>query len=136
MAIRHLGIDPRRLAVHSGFAVFESLLDWRPQRTHRTDSRLGFPCDCGLRQELVPFRVGTIAGLFFGFAFGMGGMGAALIGEFADLTSVQFVFEVFSWLPAIGLLAAFLPRIGPPALSVRLLQADPGRDVDGREARG
>ena len=65
-------------------------------------------------QELMPGKVGTISGLFFGFAFGMGGLGAALLGELADLTSIQTVYQVCAFLPAIGLLTAFLPNIERP----------------------
>ena len=61
-------------------------------------------------QELLPGRIGTVAGLFFGFAFGMGGLGAALLGMLADQTSISFVYHVSAFLPAIGLLAYFLPR--------------------------
>ena len=64
-------------------------------------------------QELVPGRVGAVSGLFFGFAFGAGGLGAALLGQLADATSIQFVFRVCSFLPALGLLTAFLPNIEP-----------------------
>jgi MFS transporter, FSR family, fosmidomycin resistance protein len=71
-----------------------------------------FPAIVVYGQELVPFRVGTVAGLFFGFAFGLGGIGAALLGQVADVTGVRFVFQLCSFLPAIGLLAAFLPRTG------------------------
>lgn len=71
-----------------------------------------FPAIVVYGQELVPMRVGTVAGLFFGLAFGLGGIGAALLGRVADSTSVQFVFQVCSFLPAIGLLAALLPRGG------------------------
>ena len=60
-------------------------------------------------QELVPGKVGTISGLFFGFAFGMGGIGAASLGKLADMTDINFVYQVCSFLPLIGLLAAFLP---------------------------
>jgi FSR family fosmidomycin resistance protein-like MFS transporter len=60
-------------------------------------------------QELVPGRVGTIAGVFFGFAFGAGGLGAALLGQLADATSIRTVYQVCSFLPAIGLLTFFLP---------------------------
>ena len=60
-------------------------------------------------QELMPGRVGMISGLFFGFAFGMGGLGAAVLGVIADHTSIRFVFELCSILPALGLLAYFLP---------------------------
>jgi FSR family fosmidomycin resistance protein-like MFS transporter len=62
-------------------------------------------------QELVPHRIGMISGLFFGFAFGVGGLGAALLGELADLTNIEFVYKVCSFLPAIGLLTVFLPNV-------------------------
>jgi len=61
-------------------------------------------------QELVPGRVGAVSGVFFGFAFGAGGLGAALLGQLADATSIAFVFKVCSFLPAIGLLTWFLPE--------------------------
>jgi MFS transporter, FSR family, fosmidomycin resistance protein len=67
-------------------------------------------------QELVPGKVGMISGLCFGFAFGMAGLGAAILGWLADLTSINFVYFVCSYLPAVGLLAAFLPNIEPPRL--------------------
>lgn len=63
-------------------------------------------------QELLPGKVGTVAGLFFGFAFGMGGLGSALLGILADHTSIQNVFKVCSFLPLIGLLTGLLPNIG------------------------
>ena len=62
-------------------------------------------------QELMPGRVGAVAGLFFGIAFGVGGIGAALLGEVADQRGIEFVYRVCSFLPAIGLLTAFLPDI-------------------------
>jgi FSR family fosmidomycin resistance protein-like MFS transporter len=62
-------------------------------------------------QELIPGKVGTIAGLFFGFAFGMGGIGSALLGRLADQTSIQHVYEVCAFLPLIGLLTGFLPNL-------------------------
>lgn len=64
-------------------------------------------------QELLPGRVGLVGGLFFGLSFGMGGLGAAVLGEVADHTSIDFVYRLCAFLPAIGLLAAFLPRISP-----------------------
>jgi MFS transporter, FSR family, fosmidomycin resistance protein len=64
-------------------------------------------------QELVPGRVGLISGLFFGAAFGMAGIGAAVLGALADHTSIAFVYRVCSFLPALGLLAAFLPNVEP-----------------------
>lgn len=62
-------------------------------------------------QDLVPGRVGMISGLFFGFAFGLGGIGAAVLGELADMTSIVFVYKVCAYLPAIGLLTGFLPDL-------------------------
>ncbi|WP_337176477.1 MFS transporter [Paludisphaera sp.] len=62
-------------------------------------------------QELLPSRVGTVAGLFFGFAFGMGGLGAAVLGVLADRTSIEFVYQVCSFLPLAGLLTGFLPSL-------------------------
>lgn len=64
-------------------------------------------------QELVPGKVGTISGIFFGFAFGAGGIGAALLGQLADSTSIDFVYKVCSFLPALGLLTILLPNIEP-----------------------
>jgi FSR family fosmidomycin resistance protein-like MFS transporter len=62
-------------------------------------------------QELMPGNVGAIAGLFFGLSFGLGGLGAAALGELADWTSIGFVYQVCAFLPAIGLLTYFLPDI-------------------------
>lgn len=62
-------------------------------------------------QDLVPSRVGLIAGLFFGLAFGMAGIGAAVLGWLADRTSITFVYQVCAFLPAIGLLAGLLPNL-------------------------
>ncbi|MDB5504265.1 MAG: major facilitator superfamily 1 [Tardiphaga sp.] len=62
-------------------------------------------------QELVPHRFGMISGLFFGFAFGAGGIGAALLGEVADRMGIEFVYQACALLPAIGLLAVFLPKM-------------------------
>jgi FSR family fosmidomycin resistance protein-like MFS transporter len=61
--------------------------------------------------ELMPGKVGMIAGLFFGFAFGMGGLGAALLGELADAKGIEYVYRLCAFLPAIGLLTAFLPNL-------------------------
>jgi len=62
-------------------------------------------------QELLPDRVGMISGLFFGLAFGIGGLGAALLGKLADMTSLNLVYHVCSFLPALGLLTGLLPKI-------------------------
>ena len=63
-------------------------------------------------QELVPGKVGTVSGLFFGFAFGMGGIGAAVLGKVADLRGIEFVYHLCSYLPLLGVLTAFLPDLG------------------------
>ncbi|WP_430438540.1 MFS transporter [Noviherbaspirillum suwonense] len=61
-------------------------------------------------QELMPGRVGMVSGLFFGFAFGMGGLGAAVLGMFADKTSIADVYQAIAYLPLVGVVAALLPR--------------------------
>lgn len=68
-----------------------------------------FPAIVVFAQELVPGRVGMISGLFFGFSFGMGGLGAAVLGELADHIGIEAVYQVCAFLPLIGLLAALLP---------------------------
>ncbi|HVY82710.1 MAG TPA: MFS transporter [Steroidobacteraceae bacterium] len=70
-----------------------------------------FPAIVVYAQELMPGRTGTVAGLFFGFAFGMGGVGAAVLGKIADATSITFVYELCAFLPLLGLLAALLPNV-------------------------
>jgi len=62
-------------------------------------------------QELMPGKVGLVSGLFFGFAFGMGGIGSAVLGQLIDFTNIQFVFRLCAFLPLLGLLTAFLPDI-------------------------
>jgi FSR family fosmidomycin resistance protein-like MFS transporter len=79
-------------------------------------------------QELVPHRVGAVSGLFFGFAFGLGGVGAAVLGWLADHTSITYVYRVCAFLPALGLVAAYLPGIRPthsPADPRALPEAEP-----------
>jgi FSR family fosmidomycin resistance protein-like MFS transporter len=73
-----------------------------------------FPQIVVFGQDLVPGRVGAVSGMFFGFAFGISGIGAALLGELADVTSIEFVFRACSFLPAVGLLTAFLPKLDRP----------------------
>jgi MFS transporter, FSR family, fosmidomycin resistance protein len=63
-------------------------------------------------QELVPGKVGAVSGLFFGFAFGIGGIGAAVLGGVADRYGLEFVYRVCAFLPLLGLLTAFLPDLG------------------------
>ena len=70
----------------------------------------------------MPGRIGAVSGLFFGFAFGLGGVGAAILGKLADFTSINFVYHVCAYLPAIGILTAFLPDLGP----VKVRRQQPG----------
>lgn len=72
-----------------------------------------FPAIVVYAQELLPGRVGMISGLFFGVAFGMGGIGAAVLGKLADATGIIHVYHLCAYLPAIGLLTGFLPNIEP-----------------------
>jgi FSR family fosmidomycin resistance protein-like MFS transporter len=74
-----------------------------------------FPAIVVYGQELIPGRVGLVAGLFFGLSFGAAGIGAALMGRLADATSVEEVYRLCAYLPALGLLAALLPDLGPAA---------------------
>lgn len=74
-------------------------------------------------QELVPGRVGMIAGMFFGLSFGTAAVGAALLGEIADLTSIAFVYRICAFLPILGLFAAFLPAIETPLQRRQAAQA-------------
>ena len=82
-----------------------------------------FPAILVYAQELLPGRVGLVAGMFFGFSFGLGGLGAAALGKLADLTSIETVYQVTPFLLCLGLLTAFLPthpgRPDAPALTSR-----------------
>jgi FSR family fosmidomycin resistance protein-like MFS transporter len=71
-----------------------------------------FPAILVFGQELLPGKVGMVAGLFFGLAFGMGGIGAAVLGKLADLHGIEFVYRLCGLLPLLGLLAVFLPDLG------------------------
>jgi len=70
-----------------------------------------FPAILVYAQELVPKKLGMISGLFYGFAFGMGALGSALLGKLADHTSIQYVYQVCSYLPLIGVICFFLPNL-------------------------
>jgi MFS transporter, FSR family, fosmidomycin resistance protein len=70
-----------------------------------------FPAIVVFAQELVPGRVGMIAGIFFGFAFGMGGIAAAVLGVVADARGIEFVYTICAFLPLLGLLTIFLPNM-------------------------
>ena len=69
--------------------------------------------------DLVPGKVGTIAGLFFGFAFGLGGLGSAVLGNLADHTSIEFVFRLCAFLPLLGIVTGFLPDVERPLSRAR-----------------
>jgi FSR family fosmidomycin resistance protein-like MFS transporter len=69
-----------------------------------------FPAILVYAQELLPGRVGLVAGMFFGFSFGLGGLGAAALGKLADLTSIATVYQVTPYLLCLGLLTALLPK--------------------------
>ncbi|HZP09401.1 MFS transporter [Methyloceanibacter sp.] len=86
-----------------------------------------FPAILVYAQGLIPGRVGMVAGLFFGLAFGIAGIGAAFLGWLADVTSIDFVYHICAFLPAIGMLAAFLPETAKPR---------PRRKPGKRSARG
>jgi FSR family fosmidomycin resistance protein-like MFS transporter len=70
-----------------------------------------FPAIVVYAQELVPGKIGTVSGMFFGFAFGMAGLGAAVLGLLADRAGIEFVYQICAFLPAIGLFAGLLPQI-------------------------
>ena len=75
-------------------------------------------------QELVPGKVGMISGLFFGLAFGCGGIASAVLGRLADVTSIEFVFEVCGYLPLLGLITWFLPDIEGASRRARRLRQE------------
>jgi FSR family fosmidomycin resistance protein-like MFS transporter len=70
-----------------------------------------FPAIIVYAQELVPKKLGMVSGLFYGFAFGMGALGSALLGVLADATSIQYVYHVCSFLPLMGIICYFLPNL-------------------------
>lgn len=70
-----------------------------------------FPAIVVYAQELLPGRTGVVAGIFYGFAFGLGGLGAAVLGVLADYIGIEQVYRICAYLPAIGLLAFFLPKL-------------------------
>ena len=70
-----------------------------------------FPAILVYAQELLPKKLGMVSGLFYGFAFGMGGVGSAVLGLWADATSIQYIYHICSFLPLIGIIAYFLPNM-------------------------
>ena len=71
-----------------------------------------FPAILVFAQDLMPGKLGAVSGLFFGFAFGMGGIGAAVLGALADQRGIEFVYHLCAWLPLLGVLAVLLPDVG------------------------
>jgi MFS transporter, FSR family, fosmidomycin resistance protein len=86
--------------------------------------------------ELVPGKIGTVAGLFFGLSFGMAGIGAAALGGLADATSIDFVYQVCAFLPLIGLLTVLLPDLGRPVPPMRSASAITSPDKGSITMRG
>jgi FSR family fosmidomycin resistance protein-like MFS transporter len=74
-----------------------------------------FPAILVYAHELIPGRVGLVSGMFFGLAFGLGGLGAALMGVIADAHGIEFIYKLCSYLPALGLVAFLLPNFNAPA---------------------
>ncbi|VEB40703.1 Fosmidomycin resistance protein [Chromobacterium violaceum] len=70
-----------------------------------------FPAILIYAQELLPGKVGMVSGMFFGFAFGIGGIGAAVLGELADLRGIEFVYQLCAFLPLLGIAAVALPDL-------------------------
>jgi FSR family fosmidomycin resistance protein-like MFS transporter len=71
-------------------------------------------------QELMPRNVGAVSGLFYGLAFGIGGIGAAVLGRVADAYGIEFVYAVCAFLPLLGFVAVFLPNTSSPNASKRV----------------
>jgi FSR family fosmidomycin resistance protein-like MFS transporter len=86
-----------------------------------------FPAIVVYAQELLPGKVGTISGLFFGLAFGLAGIGAALFGRLADAYSIDFVYHLCAWLPLLGLVAVFLPDLRSRRVDDPSPEAEAGR---------
>jgi FSR family fosmidomycin resistance protein-like MFS transporter len=76
-----------------------------------------FPAIIVYAQDMLTHRIGMISGLFYGFSFGLGGLGAAVLGLVADRYGINFVYQVCAFLPLLGLFAAFLPDVRPPSSS-------------------
>jgi FSR family fosmidomycin resistance protein-like MFS transporter len=70
-----------------------------------------FPAILVYAQELLPKKLGMVSGLFYGFAFGMGGLGSALLGSLADKTSIIYIYQLCAYLPIIGVVGLFLPNL-------------------------
>ena len=78
-----------------------------------------FPAIIVYAQDMLTNRIGMVSGLFYGFSFGLGGVGAAVLGVVADHYGIVFVYQICAFLPLLGLLAAFLPDVRPPSAGNR-----------------
>jgi FSR family fosmidomycin resistance protein-like MFS transporter len=106
-----LGLDPRRRTVHLLLPHVD--LFWTGVLTVIIGLILSsaFSAILVYAQELIPGRVGMVSGLFFGFAFGMGGIGAAVLGHVADSHGIEYVYRICAYLPLMGLITVFLPNL-------------------------
>lgn len=102
-----LGIAPFTLALPYADLMWTSILSIIIGFTLAS----AFPAIVVFAQELMPNKVGMVSGLFFGFAFGMGGIGAAVLGKVADVYGIEYVYHLCAFLPLIGLIAIFLPNL-------------------------
>jgi len=89
-----------------------------------------FPSILVYAQELLPGNLGLISGLFFGFAFGMGGIGSAVLGAIADHTSIQYVYRLTAFLPLLGLITVFLPNLEPRGRGTKTPVASGGTSAE------
>lgn len=104
-----MGLYPRRCAVYADFTLRQPALDGGFNGDYWIYPRSAFSAILVYAQELLPGRIGMVSGLFFGFAFGMGGLGAAVLGLIADHTSIELVYKICAFLPLLGMLTIFLP---------------------------
>ncbi len=79
-----------------------------------------FPAIIVYAQDMLTHRIGMVSGLFYGFSFGLGGIGAAVLGLLADRFGIDFVYHICAYLPLLGLLAAYLPDVRPPEEEVKV----------------
>ena len=83
-----------------------------------------FPAIIVYAQDMLAHRIGMVSGLFYGFSFGLGGLGAAVLGLLADRYGIELVYRLCAFLPLLGLLAAFLPDVRPPEQMTPMVPGD------------
>lgn len=103
-----LGTAPFSLAMPH---VDQSGRNGRAELLRRADAFVGVSAILVYAQELLPYRLGLVSGLFFGFAFGVAGIGAAVLGDLADSRGIDFIYNLSGFMPLIGLAAWFLPNL-------------------------